>query len=105
MIDVLGSNEEDISVKVENESEQKDLLELVKKLNKREKVVLQSRYGLMDSPKRTQREIAKDLAISRSYVSRIEKKAIEKLVGEIGKMAEVGERGKIGKTVKINFNK
>lgn len=103
LIDVLGSNEEDISVKVENESEQKDLLELVKKLNKREKMVLQARYGLMDSPKRTQREIAKDLAISRSYVSRIEKKAIEKLVGEMGKMAEVGQRAKLGKIVKINF--
>ncbi|EGW40320.1 RNA polymerase sigma factor [Desulfosporosinus sp. OT] len=56
---MLGSNEEDISKKIENESEQKALLELVKKLNRREKMVLQLRYGLMNSPKRTQREIAK----------------------------------------------
>ena len=86
LIDVLGSNEEDISIKVENEAEQKALLELVKTLNKREKMVLQLRYGLMNSPKRTQREIAKMLDISRSYVSRIEKKAIQKLLEEMGKI-------------------
>lgn len=86
LIDVLGSNEEDISLKVENEAEQKALLELVKKLTKREKLVLQLRYGLMNSPKRTQREIAKALEISRSYVSRIEKKAIQKLMEEMGKI-------------------
>lgn len=86
LIDVLGSNEEDISIKVENEAEQKALLELVKTLNKREKLVLQLRYGLMNSPKRTQREIAKILDISRSYVSRIEKKAIQKLMEEMGKI-------------------
>lgn len=83
LIDVLGSNEEAISLKVENESEQKALLELVKKLSKREKHVLQLRYGLMNSTKRTQREIAKSLGISRSYVSRIEKKAIQKLMEEM----------------------
>ena len=86
LIDILGSNEEDISVKVENDSEQKALLEMVKKLNRREKMVLQLRYGLMNSPKRTQREIAKALEISRSYVSRIEKKALQKLMEEMNRM-------------------
>jgi len=85
LIDVLGSNEEDISLKVEKESEHKALLELVKNLNQREGVVLKLRYGLMDSPKKTQREIAKALEISRSYVSRIEKKAIQKLMEEMAK--------------------
>jgi RNA polymerase sporulation-specific sigma factor len=86
LIDVLGSDEEDISIKIENESEQQALLELVKKLNSREKLVLQLRYGLMNSQKRTQREIAKTLKISRSYVSRIEKKAIQKLMEEMDKI-------------------
>ncbi len=45
--------------------------------------MLQLRYGLMNSPKRTQREIAKVLGISRSYVSRIEKKAIQRLMEEM----------------------
>lgn len=83
LIDVLGSDEEAISDQVENEFEQKALLEHVKKLTRREKLVLQLRYGLMNSPKRTQREIAKTLGISRSYVSRIEKKAIQKLMDEM----------------------
>jgi len=86
LIDVLGSNEEDISIKVENDHEQKALLELLKKLNRREKMVLESRYGLMNSTKRTQREIAKALEISRSYVSRIEKKAIQRLMEEMEKI-------------------
>ena len=85
LIDVLGSNEEDISLKVEKESEHRALLELVKDLNPREGTVLKLRYGLVDSPKKTQREIAKALEISRSYVSRIEKKAIQKLMEEMAK--------------------
>jgi len=79
LIDVLRSNEEDISLKVENKSEQKAVLELVKKLTTREKTVLKLRFGLMNSQIRTQREVAGDMKISRSYVSRIETKAIQKL--------------------------
>lgn len=83
LIDVLSSNAEAISDQVENEFEQKALLEKVKKLTKRERLVLELRYGLMNSPRRTQREIAKTLGISRSYVSRIEKRAIQKLMEEM----------------------
>jgi len=83
LIDVLGSSEEDISTRVENEFEQKSLLEHVKKLTKREKLILQLRYGLMGCPRQTQREIANALKISRSYVSRIEKKALEKLMEKV----------------------
>lgn len=49
------------------------------KLNETEKTVIRLRYGLFDSKEHTQREIAEILGISRSYVSRIEKKAIERL--------------------------
>ncbi len=52
-------------------------------LKNREKVVLELRYGLLNGTARTQREIAKMLGISRSYVSRIEKKAIKKLGREL----------------------
>ncbi len=51
-------------------------------LRKREKTVLEMRYGLCDGVNLTQREIGKLLGISRSYVSRIEKKAIKKLMRE-----------------------
>jgi RNA polymerase sporulation-specific sigma factor len=52
-------------------------------LKNREKVVLELRYGLLNGTSKTQREIAKMLGISRSYVSRIEKKAIKKLGKEL----------------------
>ena len=48
-------------------------------LNETEKTVIRMRYGLFGSNEYTQREIASVLGISRSYVSRIEKKAVEKL--------------------------
>jgi len=83
LMDVLASDGEAISVRIENEFEQKVLLDKVKNLSKRERLVLQLRYGLMNNPRRTQREIAKAMGISRSYVSRIEKKAIQKLMEEM----------------------
>jgi RNA polymerase sporulation-specific sigma factor len=52
-------------------------------LTKRERQVIEMRYGLYDGLKETQREIAKKLGISRSYVSRIEKRALKKLIKEI----------------------
>ena len=48
-------------------------------LSSREKLVLKMRYGLYNGEEYTQREIARQLGISRSYVSRIEKSAVEKL--------------------------
>lgn len=48
-------------------------------LTPRERMIITLRYGLDDKPPRTQREIAAQCGISRSYVSRIEKKALEKL--------------------------
>ncbi len=48
-------------------------------LTPRERLIITLRYGLDDKPPRTQREIAAQCGISRSYVSRIEKKALEKL--------------------------
>lgn len=83
LLDVLASRGEAISDKVENEFEQQALLQKVTKLTRREQLVLELRYGLMNNPRRTQREIAKALGISRSYVSRIEKKAIQKLMIEM----------------------
>lgn len=64
----------------------KDNVELVRTyidvLTKREKEIIIRRYGLLDRDEETQREIAKDLKISRSYVSRIEKRALVKLYRE-----------------------
>lgn len=83
LMDVLGTGPEAVSEMVESIFEEKRLLEKVKKLSKRERKVLELRYGLFGSIKRTQREIARLLGISRSYVSRIEKRAIKKLLKEL----------------------
>ena len=53
-------------------------------LDKREREIIVLRYGLMGYLPKTQREVAKHLGISRSYVSRIEKKALEKLKKAFG---------------------
>ena len=52
-------------------------------LNEKEKIIIKLRYGLIDGKIKTQKEIAKKLNISRSYVSRIEKKALNKLNKEL----------------------
>ncbi len=83
LIDVLGTDAQEVSDMVENRFEEESLLEKMKKLSKRERKVLEMRYGLFSGLQRTQQEIAKVLGISRSYVSRIEKKAIKKLFDEL----------------------
>ncbi|GAB4265181.1 FliA/WhiG subfamily RNA polymerase sigma-28 subunit [Thermincola ferriacetica] len=79
LIDVLGTESEIVLDTVESLFEQRRLLEKVKKLSYREKNVLQLRFGLVNGIRKTQREIARKLGISRSYVSRIEKRALNKL--------------------------
>ena len=59
-------------------------------LTDRERMIITMRYGLDDRPARTQREIAQLCGISRSYVSRIEKKALQKLQDEMEKTGQKG---------------
>ncbi|MBU7007945.1 RNA polymerase sporulation sigma factor SigK [Phosphitispora fastidiosa] len=82
LIDVLGTDAEVVTDLVESNFEQQRLIEKVLRLNKREKNVLQLRFGLFNGIKKTQKEIARKLGISRSYVSRIEKRALNKLTKE-----------------------
>ncbi|MGI6574551.1 MAG: RNA polymerase sporulation sigma factor SigK [bacterium] len=83
LLDILGTNPNVVSEIIELRFEQQKLLEKVKKLGRRERKVLELRYGLRDGIKKTQREIAKALGISRSYVSRIEKRALGELYAEL----------------------
>ncbi|NLW07912.1 MAG: RNA polymerase sporulation sigma factor SigK [Clostridia bacterium] len=82
LIDVLGS-EQDIAEMVESNFERQNIRKKINALSPREKKVLEMRYGLARNFSRTQREIARKMGISRSYVSRIEKKAIQKLLKEL----------------------
>ena len=80
LYDVIETNEPDASdCIVLKQNIQKLYEELESCLTSRERLVLKMRYGLYNGEEYTQREVARQLGISRSYVSRIEKSAIEKL--------------------------
>ncbi len=82
LFDLIETDEEDAQEKIELQGDIQVLYQKVESvLSARERLVLKMRYGLYNEEEYTQREIAKILGISRSYVSRIEKSAIEKLRG------------------------
>lgn len=80
LFDIIETDEDDAHRKAELKEDIRMLYQKVEsELSARERLVLKMRYGLYNEEEYTQREIAKQLGISRSYVSRIEKSAIEKL--------------------------
>ncbi len=82
--EVLENNEKPIEEEVDLKMKINKLYEKIKKvLKNRERTIIELRFGLNGKEPKTQKEIAKDMGISRSYVSRIETKAIGKLAKEI----------------------
>ncbi len=77
--DVLSNESESIEQKVELEDEKRQLLKMICALPEREKRIMTMRYGLFESEEYTQKEVADILGISQSYISRLEKKILEKL--------------------------
>ena len=79
LMDVVGEDE-DLSEQLSNREQLRQVRELVDTcLTEQERQVIVLRYGLQDNKPQRQREVAKIVGISRSYVSRIEKRALEKL--------------------------
>ena len=79
LIDVIANND-DIVEELDTQMKLEKLRRVIRKvLDERELEIIELRYGINNQPELTQREIAKKLGISRSYVSRIEKSALEKL--------------------------
>ncbi|MBE5760471.1 MAG: sigma-70 family RNA polymerase sigma factor [Clostridiales bacterium] len=84
-MDILGTDPDAVVYEVSDKIELKKILDAVNDtLNERERIVFNLRFGISGNEPLPQREVAKMLGISRSYVSRIEKKAIEKLRSKIG---------------------
>ncbi|MBS5982043.1 MAG: RNA polymerase sporulation sigma factor SigK [Clostridium butyricum] len=84
LMDILSSEKDSVLDKVESNLQVRALYKkLGESLTSRESSILIMRYGLIDGKCKTQREIASNLGISRSYVSRIEKKALKKLKKEL----------------------
>ena len=77
--DVLGTDDNVVTKPIEDELDKKLMYMEVSKLNKRDKEIIELRYGLSGKKEMTQKEVASMLGISQSYISRIEKKVIKKL--------------------------
>ena len=77
--DVLGTDDDIVTKPIENELDRFLLYKEVGKLKNRDREIIELRYGLNGKKEMTQKEVAKILGISQSYISRIEKKVIKKL--------------------------
>ena len=80
--DIISSNETLALTKMTEEEDVKNLYYAIDKLTPREKEIIVKRYGLNNQKEMTQKGIAKELKISRSYVSRMEKRALTKILKE-----------------------
>ena len=81
--DILGTEEDITSRRLEDEVDQKLLKASILKLNQREKDIMELRFGFITGNEKTQKEVADMLGISQSYISRLEKKIIGKMKKEI----------------------
>ena len=83
--DILGTEEDTIYKDMETEAERKVLIRAIGKLSDRERTIVMMRFGLNepDGKEKTQKEVADILGISQSYISRLEKKIMQRLRREI----------------------
>ncbi len=81
--DVLGTDSDTINAHIEQEVERDVLLGAVSKLSERERTIMEMRFGLNGHKEHTQKEVASIIGISQSYISRLEKKIINRLKKDI----------------------
>lgn len=83
--DILGTEEDTIYRDLENEAERKLLVKAIGRLSNRERMIVRMRFGLgtLDGEEKTQKEVADLLGISQSYISRLEKKIMQRLKQEM----------------------
>ena len=86
LCDVLGSDADIINRDIEQELECNLLLEAVSKLNTREEMIMELRFGLNGHKEHTQKQVANLMGISQSYISRLEKKIIRRLKSDLEKV-------------------
>ena len=77
--DILGSEEDSVFASIEYDEDRRTVHRALDELDKRERVIIELRYGLNGGKEHTQKEVADLLGISQSYISRLEKKIIEEL--------------------------
>lgn len=84
--DILGTENDVVSTRLEEEVNRKLLYHALTKLSEREKQIMDMRFGLKNGKEMTQKEVADAMGISQSYISRLEKKIIERLQREVQKL-------------------
>lgn len=84
--DIIGTDDNMVFKDIEDEVDRKLISEAINKLSKREKNIMELRFGFKTGIEKTQKEVADMLGISQSYISRLEKKIISRLKKEINKM-------------------
>ncbi|MGI5842381.1 MAG: RNA polymerase sporulation sigma factor SigK [Christensenellales bacterium] len=89
LADVLCFEEESVSSGLELTAEKQILFQSLRKLHKREQEIMILRFGLFGEEEKTQKEVADYLGISQSYISRIEKKILNKMKKELDKISSV----------------
>ena len=86
--DVLGTEADVVNRGIEQETEKQLLREALTLLTKREREIMEMRFGLAGKKELTQKEVAERLGISQSYISRLEKRIIKRLRRDIGRLVE-----------------
>ncbi|NLJ15725.1 MAG: RNA polymerase sporulation sigma factor SigE [Clostridiales bacterium] len=84
--DVLGTDADSVNSNIESETEKMLLHKAIEKLNPREKMIMEMRFGLKDGKERTQKDVADAIGISQSYISRLEKRIIRRLRKDLEKV-------------------
>ena len=84
--DVLGSEPDTVGQNLESEAEKRSLHQAVDRLPKRERMIMELRFGLNGRSEHTQKEVADVLGISQSYISRLEKRILRQLRVELEKI-------------------
>ncbi len=84
--DILGTEEDTVEKPLEDDVDRQLLSQALDRLDEREKVIITLRFGLDGRPEQTQKEVADLLGISQSYISRLEKRIIQRLKREILRM-------------------
>ena len=81
--DILGTDADSVQRPMEDDAERQLLHEAIAQLDERERAIVELRFGLSGAPERTQKEVADQMGISQSYISRLEKRIMLRLRREI----------------------
>ena len=87
--DILGTDDDEVSAPLEDDAEKQLLMQAIDSLKPREKTIILMRFGLPDGHEYTQKEVADLMGISQSYISRLEKRIIDRLRQEMTRLLQV----------------